>query len=207
MVPEAHKGYNFHLSARIPSINDTGTLNFLWSQTMIAGFFAAGVTDAVISPGSRSTPLALAILRQPRLRCQVVVDERCAAFCALGIAKATRRPVIVLATSGTAPANWLPAVVEAGQSGVPLILISADRPPELQNCGANQTINQLGLFGSQIRACHAVGIPETGFDPGYLHRLPAQVCEQATWPHPGPVHLNQPFREPLLPTAPTQPVT
>src|SRR5574343_438030 len=206
MVPEAHCDYNLQLSGRTRSMNDTGTLNFLWSQAMIAGFVAAGVSDAVISPGSRSTPLALAILRQPGLRCQVTVDERCAAFFGLGIAKATRRPVLLLATSGTAPANLLPAVVEAGQAGVPLILISADRPPELQNCGANQTINQLGLFGSQIRACHAVGTPETGFDPGYLHRLPPQVCEQATWPHPGPVHLNQPFREPLLPTAPTQPV-
>ncbi len=182
-------------------MNDTGTLNFLWSQAMIAGFVAAGVGDAVISPGSRSTPLALAILRQPALRCQVAVDERSAAFFGLGIAKATRRPVLLLATSGTAPANWLPAVVEAGQAGLPLILISADRPPELQHCGANQTINQVGLFGAQVRASHALGTPEPGFDPGYLHRLAAQVCEQATWPHPGPVHLNQPFREPLLPTA------
>lgn len=207
MVPEAHCDYNFQLSGRTRSMNDTGTLNFLWSQAMIAGFVAAGVCDAVISPGSRSTPLALAILRQPGLRCQVAVDERCAAFFGLGIAKATRRPVLLLATSGTAPANWLPAVVEAGQAGVPLILISADRPPELQGCGANQTINQLGLFGSQVRASHALSTPEPGFDPGYLHRLAAQVCEQASWPHPGPVHLNQPFREPLLPTAPTPAAT
>lgn len=203
MVPEAHCDYNLQLSGRTQSMNDTGTLNFLWSQAIIAGFVAAGVCDAVISPGSRSTPLALAILRQPGLRCQVAVDERCTAFFGLGIAKATRRPVLLLATSGTAPANWLPAVVEAGQAGVPLILISADRPPELQGCGANQTINQLGLFGSQVRASHALGTPEPGFDPGHLHRLAAQVCEQASWPHPGPVHLNQPFREPLLPTAPT----
>jgi 2-succinyl-5-enolpyruvyl-6-hydroxy-3-cyclohexene-1-carboxylate synthase len=203
MVPDAHCDYNLQLSGKPLSMNDTGTLNFLWSQAMIAGLVAAGVSDAVISPGSRSTPLALAILRQPGLRCQVAVDERCAAFFGLGIAKATRRPVLLLATSGTAPANWLPAVVEAGQSGVPLILISADRPPELQNCGANQTINQLELFGSQVRASHALGTPEPGFDPGYLHRLAAQVCEQASWPHPGPVHLNQPFREPLLPAEPT----
>lgn len=203
MVTEAHCDYNLRLSARIQSMNNTGTLNFLWSQAMIAGFVAAGVSDAVISPGSRSTPLALAMLRQPGLRCQIAVDERCAAFFGLGIAKTTRRPVLLLATSGTAPANWLPAVVEACQSGVPLILIAADRPPELQSCGANQTINQLGLFGSQIRASHALGAPEPGFDPGYLHHLAAQVCEEATWPHPGPVHINQPFREALLPTEPT----
>lgn len=186
-------------------MTDTGTLNFHWSQAMIAGFVAAGVTDAVISPGSRSTPLALALLRQPRLRCQVAVDERSAAFFGLGIAKASQRPVLLLATSGTAPANWLPAVIEASQSGVPLILLSADRPPELQGCGANQTIDQLGLFGSHVRASHALGTPQQEFAAGYLHRLAAQACEQATWPHPGPVHINQPFCEPLLPVSPPLP--
>ena len=112
-------------------MTDTGTLNFIWSQTMIAGFVAAGVTHAVISPGSRSTPLAMAMLRQPALTCTVAVDERSAAFFALGVAKASRRPVLLLATSGTAPANWLPAIIEASQAGVPLIAIFADRLPEL----------------------------------------------------------------------------
>ena len=184
-------------------MTDTGTLNFCWSQAMIAGFVAAGASNAVISPGSRSTPLALAMLRQPRLRCHVAVDERSAAFFALGIAKASQKPVLVLATSGTAPANWLPAVIEASQSGIPLLLISADRPPELQGCGANQTIAQIGLFGAHVRASHALGTPHDGFDPGYLHRFAARACEQASWPHPGPVHINQPFREPLLPLAET----
>jgi len=178
---------------------DTGTLNFLWSQALVAGFVAAGCEHAVLSPGSRSTPLALAMMRQPGLDCHVAVDERCAAFFALGIAKATRRPVLLLATSGTAPANWLPAVIEASQAAVPLILLSADRPPELQACGANQTIDQRGLFGSHVRASHLLATPTYGFDPGYLQRLVAQVCEQASWPHPGPVHVNQPFREPLVP--------
>lgn len=178
---------------------DTGSLNLLWSQTLIAGLVAAGATHAVISPGSRSTPLALAMLRQPGLQCTVAIDERISAFFALGIAKASRRPVLVLATSGTAPANWLPAVIEAGQAGVPLILISADRPPELQGCGANQTIDQLGLFGAHVRASHALGAPEAAFDPAYLHRLAARIYEQTVWPHPGPVHVNQPFREPLVP--------
>ncbi|MBP8169575.1 MAG: 2-succinyl-5-enolpyruvyl-6-hydroxy-3-cyclohexene-1-carboxylic-acid synthase [Azonexus sp.] len=184
-------------------MTDTGTLNFCWSQTMVAGFVAAGATDAIISPGSRSTPLALAMLRQPRLRCHVAVDERSAAFFAVGIAKASRRPILLLATSGTAPANWLPAVIEASQSGIPLILLSADRPPELLGCGANQTVDQIGLFGSHVRASHALGTPHEGFDPDYLHRLAARVYEQATWPNPGPVHINQPFREPLLPLADT----
>lgn len=178
---------------------DTGTLNFAWSQTMISGFVAAGITDAVISPGSRSTPLALALLRQPRINSHVVVDERCAAFFGLGLAKARRRPVLLLATSGSAPANWYPAVIEASQSGVPLILISADRPPELQGCGANQTVHQPGMFAPHVRAEHALSAPSEDFAPAYLHRLAAQACQQASWPHPGPVHLNQPFREPLLP--------
>ena len=184
---------------------DNGTLNYCWSQAMIAGFVAAGVSEAIISPGSRSTPLALAMLRQERLRCHVAVDERSAAFFALGIAKASRRPVMLLATSGTAPANWLPAVIEASQSGVPLILVSADRPPEHHGCGANQTINQINLFASHVRASHFLGTPEHGFEADYLHRLAARAYEQAIWPHPGPVHINQPFREPLLPLTATPP--
>lgn len=178
---------------------DTGSLNLLWSQALIAGFVSAGVTDAVISPGSRSTPLALAILRHPGLRVHIAIDERCAGFFALGIAKVKRLPVLMLATSGTAPANWLPAIIEASQTAIPLIAISADRPPEQQNCGANQTINQLNLFTTYVRASHAMGTPYDGFDSGYLHRLAAQVCEETFWPHPGPVHINQPFREPLVP--------
>lgn len=181
-------------------MTDIGNLNFLWSQTMIAGFSAAGVSHAVISPGSRSTPLALAMLRQAGLECTIAIDERSAAFFALGVAKASRCPVLLLATSGTAPANWLPAVIEASQSGIPLILISADRPPELQGCGANQTVDQINLFGSHVRASHLLGTPDAALDSEYLARLAARVVEQSTWPLPGPVHLNQPFREPLLPS-------
>lgn len=191
--------YNPVFRSQSAKMIDTGTLNFLWSQALIAGFVAAGAGHAVISPGSRSTPLALAMLRQPGLQCTVAVDERSAAFFALGVAKASRRPVLLLATSGTAPANWLPAIIEASQAGVPLIAISADRPPELQNCGANQTIDQVGLFGSHVRASHPLEAPHPGFDPCWLHRLAARVAEQANWPYPGPVHVNQPFREPLLP--------
>jgi len=187
-------------------MSETGTLNFRWSQAMIGGFVAAGIRQAVFSPGSRSTPLALAMLRQPGLTCTVAVDERSAAFFALGLAKASRTPVLVLATSGSAPANWMPAVVEASQAGVPLILISADRPPELHDCGANQTIRQIDLFGPQVRACHALGTPVADFEPAYLHCLAARVSEQARWPHPGPVHINQPFREPLLPAGDPPPL-
>ena len=197
---EGRLGLQFGVSlSDIPAMTDNGTLNTLWSQAMVAGFVAAGVKRAVISPGSRSTPLALALLRQSGLICDVTVDERTAAFFALGIAKASQRPVLLLATSGTAPANWLPAVMEANQAGVPLILISADRPPELQACGANQTVDQVNLFGTQVRASHSLGAPHEEFEPAWLHRLAARVYEQASWPHPGPVHINQPFREPLIP--------
>ncbi|MDR0775235.1 MAG: 2-succinyl-5-enolpyruvyl-6-hydroxy-3-cyclohexene-1-carboxylic-acid synthase [Azonexus sp.] len=187
-------------------MTEPGTLNFLWSQQLVAGFVAAGVRHAVISPGSRSTPLALALLRQPRIACEMVIDERCAAFFALGIAKATRAPVLLLATSGSAPANWLPAVVEASQAGVPLLLVSADRPAELHGCGANQTIDQLALFGPHVRARHALDAPHEGFAPARLHALAAQACAQARGPLPGPVHLNQPFREPLVPASDCPPV-
>lgn len=187
-------------------MSDTGTLNFLWSQALVAGFVAAGASEAVISPGSRSTPLALAMLRQSGLRCHVAVDERSAGFFGLGLAKANGQPTLLLATSGTAPANWLPAVIEASQSGVPLILISADRPPELQGWGANQTVDQIRLFGAHVRASHTLGVPEPGFSPDYAARLAAQVCNQACWPHPGPVHLNQPFREPLVPASSVPPL-
>ncbi len=182
-------------------MSDQGSLNLQWSQALVAGFAAAGVSHAVLSPGSRSTPLALACLRHGDLASEVIVDERCAAFFALGIAKAARRPVLLLATSGSAPANWLPAVVEADRAGVPLILLSADRPPELHDCGANQTVPQAAMFAPYVRGTHALAAPGPETPTAWLHRLAAQVVEQATWPLAGPVHLNQPFREPLLPLA------
>lgn len=180
-------------------MSDNGALNLQWSQLLVAAFAGAGVTHAVISPGSRSTPLALALLRQPGLACEVIVDERSAAFFALGIAKASRRPALVLATSGSAPANWLPAVVEADRSGIPLILVSADRPAELHDCGANQTIDQSPLLAAYTRAVHRLESPASGVAADWLVRLAARTVEQAQWPLAGPVYINLPFREPLLP--------
>ena len=183
---------------------DTGTLNFQWSQTLIAGLVAAGVRHAVISPGSRSTPLALAAFREAGLQCHVVIDERSAAFFALGIAKASHKPALLVATSGSAPANWLPAVIEASESGIPMILLSADRPPELHGCGANQTIDQQQLFAGFLRGRHELGVPYADYEVGALVALAAHSVEQSCWPPPGPVHLNQAFREPLVPSAPTR---
>ncbi|MBI2307421.1 MAG: 2-succinyl-5-enolpyruvyl-6-hydroxy-3-cyclohexene-1-carboxylic-acid synthase [Rhodocyclales bacterium] len=183
-------------------IPDTGQLNLAWSAALVGGLADAGVREFVLSPGARSTPLTLAALRHPDLACEVVLDERSAAWFALGRVRATGRPVALVCTSGTAAANWLPAVVEANQSALPLLLLSADRPPELHGWGANQTIAQAGLFAGQVRAAHAPGAPFPGFSPDWLRQLAARAVADSRWPLPGPVHLNLAFREPLLPATP-----
>ena len=182
-------------------MRDRGLLNLRWATALADGLVAAGVNDCVLSPGSRSTPLALAFLRQPTLRCHVILDERSAAFFALGIAKASGRPVLVLCTSGSAAANWFPAVIEADAGATSLVLLSADRPPELQGWGANQTIDQTHLFGRHVRTFHQPGAPDVDFSPHYVHRLAARLVSESRWPLPGPVHLNLALREPLLPSA------
>lgn len=181
---------------------DAGLLNLRWAQALVDGLAAAGLRELVLSPGSRSTPLALAFLRQPRIRCHVVLDERSAAFLALGMAKASRQPAAVLCTSGSAPANWLPAVIEADSDATPLLLISADRPPEQHGWGANQTIDQQKLFGALVRAFHDPGTPGEEFSPDWAQQFAARLLTECRWPLPGPVHLNLPFREPLLPAVP-----
>lgn len=183
-------------------MTDTANTNLLWASALLAGLAGTGVRHVVISPGSRSTPLVLACERQPGLTSHVLVDERCAGFFALGLAKAERRPVALICTSGTAAANWYPAVVEANHGRVPLILLTADRPPELQGWGANQTIDQLRLFGSHVRAFHGLAPAEAS--PAALRvvrALGARAVEQSRWPLPGPVHINVPLREPLVPEA------
>ena len=177
-----------------------GMVNIHWCMSLLNGLASAGVTQLVISPGSRSTPLVIAADLHPALNCHVLVDERSAAFFALGMARCHNVPVALICTSGSAPANWYPAVVEASQSFVPLVLLTADRPWELQSCGANQTIDQVKLFGDQVNSFHA--LPPAEASPASLSRLHAlgrQVVTESLWPAAGPVHINMPFREPLVP--------
>jgi 2-succinyl-5-enolpyruvyl-6-hydroxy-3-cyclohexene-1-carboxylate synthase len=176
------------------------------ANTALASAFAeelarCGVRQAVLSPGSRSTPLALALWREAEIETTVIVDERSAAFFALGAAQASGTPVAVLCTSGTAAANFHPAICEADHSAVPLLVLTADRPPELRGVGAGQTIDQLKLYGESVRWFCEIGT-HAADDDGLLH-LRSTACRAFAAargePRPGPVHLNFPFREPLAP--------
>lgn len=179
--------------------SETGQLNLAWADAFVAGLAAAGLRRVVLAPGARSAPLALACLRRPELVCEVMTDERVAGYFALGLARASGEPAAVLCTSGTAAANLLPAVMEAGLAGVPLLVLTADRPAEAHGWGANQTADQTRLYGSHVRAFHAVSVPNAAVDVSYLHALAARLLEECRGPLPGPVHGNLPFREPLLP--------
>ncbi len=170
-------------------------------RALAAALRAAGVADACISPGSRSTAAALALV-QAGLRPWVITDERAAGFFALGLARAARRPVVLLCTSGTAAANYLPAVVEASLSQVPLVVLTADRPPELRDCAAAQTIDQVHLFGSHVR--WSVDAPAPGADADlddWFRTLAARAVAAANEAPRGPVHVNLPMREPLVDVA------
>jgi len=178
-----------------------------WARLLMTSFADAGVRDVVASPGSRSTPFLLAALGEDRLTCHSVADERSAAFFALGLAKASGRPSLLLCTSGSAAAHYFPAIVEAGSSFAPLLILTADRPVELQASGANQTIDQVKLFGDQVRQFFDLGAAEDS--PAALRgarRLVVQAYARALGPEPGPVHLNARARKPLEPQALTDPL-
>lgn len=178
---------------------ETGALNLARADGLIAALYAAGLRHAVLAPGARSAPLALAALRRPELQCHVIGDERAAGFFALGIGKATGVPAAVIVTSGTAVANLWPAVMEADLAAVPLLLLTADRPPEAIGWGGNQTADQTKLFGARVRAAHAMPLPDANSDSACLVAFAARLIEECRSPLPGPVHANLPWREPLLP--------
>ena len=180
--------------------NATGALNVAWASRFVAALHAAGVREAVIAPGSRSAPLALALDRSP-VTTRIALDERAGAFFALGLAKASRRPVALVCTSGTAAANFFPALVEAWASRVPLVVATADRPPELRDTGSPQTIDQIKIYGDYARWFVEVGPPEEKDGMlDYVASLGARAVAEAWRPPAGPVHLNFAFREPLLPS-------
>ena len=139
---------------------DSRNVNALWGSVLVETLHRCGVRQAVISPGSRSTPLTLALAAHAEIEAIPVLDERSAAFFALGLAKQHGDPVVLLCTSGTAGANYFPAVIEARESGVPLIVITADRPPEMRACASGQTIDQLKLFGDYVNFFHELAVSE-----------------------------------------------
>lgn len=180
----------------------SSNLHSAWAELFLRSLAAAGLRDVVISPGSRSTPLALAAARVTDLRCHPVVDERSAAFFALGQARVTGKPSALICTSGTAAAHYLPAIIEASQSHLPMLALTADRPWELQDCAAPQTIDQLKLFGDHVRHFAELGLPDASETAmRAAARIAAQAVALTLHPRPGPVHVNARFRKPLEPVA------
>ncbi len=175
-----------------------------WASLLVGTLADAGVTDVVISPGSRSAPLVHAALNTEGLRLHRVIDERCAAFFALGQAKTSGKPSALICTSGSAPAHYFPAVIEASLSRTPLLVLSADRPPELQGNGASQTIDQARLYGTHVNLFVDVAMPDGHGEAlrGLRERV-IRAVNATLHPAPGAVHLNVPFRKPLEPAAPS----
>ncbi|TRM13017.1 2-succinyl-5-enolpyruvyl-6-hydroxy-3-cyclohexene-1-carboxylic-acid synthase [Lentibacillus cibarius] len=171
-----------------------------YTANFVDELVAAGLTDVVISPGSRSTPMAMTMTEHPELSQWVIIDERSAAFFALGMAKQTKRPVAIICTSGTAAANYFPAIIEAYYSRVPLIVLTTDRPHELRDVGAPQAIGQLKLYGDYTKWFHEMALPEATEDMlAYARSKASRAVHIAREGNAGPVHLNFPFREPLIP--------
>ena len=179
---------------------DFRNVNTLWASVLVETLARSGLKTAIVCPGSRSAPLTVAFARHTEIEAIPVLDERSAAFFALGIARRTHQPVVLVCTSGSAGANFYPAVVEARESRVPLLILTADRPPELRNCNAGQAIDQQKLFGSFVNFYTEIAIPSTELSMlRYLRQTMINAMQQTQYPIAGTVHLNLPFREPLAP--------
>jgi 2-succinyl-5-enolpyruvyl-6-hydroxy-3-cyclohexene-1-carboxylate synthase len=190
-------------ASNVPSL-DFRNVNALWGSVVAETLVRSGVSKVVVSPGSRSTPLAFAFARHPAIEAIPVLDERSASFFALGMAKRDMRPVALLCTSGSAGAHYFPAIIEAHEAGVPLVVITADRPPEMRGCASGQTIDQHRLYGVYTGFYHELAVPELSLALfQYLRQTVAHAVERSLAPYGGPVHLNAPFRDPLVPTEDT----
>ena len=181
----------------------TGEFNFRWAREVVGALVRGGVTEVEVAPGSRSAPLVLAVRSFSQIKARVHLDERSAAFFALGYGRRSGRPAAIVTTSGTAVANLLPAVVEADASDIPLIVLSADRPPGLRGADAGQTIDQVGIFGARLRYEADLPVPE----PDALARavqIASEALASTVSPPGGPAHLNIPFEKPLQPDSPAE---
>lgn len=183
-----------------PALSSLPNVNSLWAYLLVEELCRLGVSTFCIAPGSRSSPLTVAAASHPRAKVVTCIDERSLAFYALGHSKGRGRPCAVVTSSGTAVANLLPAVVEASQSAVPLVILTADRPPELRDTGANQTIDQVKIFGSYVRWSADLPAPDAAIKARAVLTAADTAVRRALGPLPGPVHLNFPCREPLAPT-------
>src|SRR5437867_7290252 len=179
---------------------DSANPAYIFAVLFVDELQRAGIRNVVICPGSRSTPLAMAFVAQTAIHTWMHVDERSAAFFGLGMAKQLRQPVALLCTSGTAAANFLPALVEAKLSHVPLLVLTADRPHELRDNGAPQSIDQNRLYGTYVKWFVEVALPEaTDVALRYIRTIAVRAAASAQANPAGPVHLNFPLREPLTP--------
>lgn len=181
---------------------DFRNVNLVWASIMAETLWRLGLETAVVCPGSRSAPLAIAFAQHPAIEAIPVLDERSAAFFALGLAKRSGKATALICSSGTAGANFFPAVIEARESRVPLLVLTGDRPAELRHCNAGQTIDQQKLYGSYSNAFYELALPSLERSMlGYGRQMIRQAWEQAHYPVAGAVHLNCPFRDPLAPIA------
>ena len=179
---------------------DFRNTNSLWASVLVETLARLGLKTAVLCPGSRSTPLTIAFASHPQIEAIPVLDERSAGFFALGVARQSNRPVVLVCTSGTAGANVYPAVIEAREGRAPLLILTADRPPELRDCASGQTIDQQKLFGGFANGYAELAPPAPDIRRlAYLRQTLLQAWEKTHLPTPGPVHLNCPFRDPLPP--------